>query len=300
MSSQRKVALVLGLILMAAVLVWAASELSGQINQMAQDTGSITAEAETISLEFIRPSVGAAGGDQESKLRKSIVDRDGAYQKVMAKAQKEMKEQGQVSAATSAEAQSSASAFKIACDQYSAFWRGASQTTRADLAAAVGVSRLAGAAVVAGGMNADTQKALRDSLKKLGQARAEYVREVVEKKDMTDADRENLHATLSPRAKALVNQAQEFANRVTSLLTQLQSRKGGGGSSRCEGPQPKANPIPPELQRDWDNARELDRTGREALSTAQRILDEEIALHTFSIGTILVSSRLYPCFIENE
>ena len=46
----RKLLLVLGLILLAAALVWAAAELSGQANSLAQDAGSNSADMEMVTL----------------------------------------------------------------------------------------------------------------------------------------------------------------------------------------------------------------------------------------------------------
>jgi hypothetical protein len=302
--NQRKMLLVLGLILGGAVLVWAAAELSGQINQMAQDAGSNAAESQIITLELIRKPVGAQGNwEQEGKIHKDILTKHDQYSQTAVKAQKEMKEQGQVSAATKEQVRQSAASFKGACDQYSSFWKGAGQPTRADLATAVGASRQASAEAVAGGMNSDTQKTLRDYLKAMGKARTEYTRLAVEKKEISDADRKDIETRLAPRSQTLVNRTQDFVNRVTNLLTQVQKTMGGGGSGGGGGDREGRKPTTPETSRDANNVRDLDRTGRETNTDANNLQSDvnSITTQQYSVRlTYLEPPRFCPCFIEGD
>jgi hypothetical protein len=293
----KKILLTIGLVLLAAFIVWAAAELSGQINQMAQDAGSNAAESQIITLELIRKPVGAQGNwEQEGKIHKDILTKHDQYSQTAVKAQKEMKEQGQVSAATKEQVHQSAASFKGACDQYSSFWKGAGQPTRADLAAAIGASRQASAEAVAGGMNSETQKALRDGLQAMGKAREVYTKQAVEKKELSDADREDVKTRLGPRAKTLVNRTQDFVNRVTNLLTQIQSGMGGGGSGGGGGGDREGRRIAvPETTGDASNVRDLDRTGRDMNNDAVQ-LDRNIESINSGLYKLAFMVTILRCF----
>jgi hypothetical protein len=275
----KKILFTIGLVLLAAFIVWAAAEISGQVNQLAQDAGSHSADVEILSLETIRKPVGVQGPwDKEAKIRKDILAKQSQYDKLRTKARSEAGKAGAVSEATKAEVQASIQAFKGSCDEYSAFWQSVGQPARADLASVVGQIREKSGKVLVNPYDAKVQKSLQECQKHLRQSRDRYVRHAITSKDISPQDRADMEKTLLPRVESLYQRLKAFSNTVSNFILQIQKKLsgggcngGGGGGGGGDG----AGDVAPKEPREVRDARDVDRTARE-LETSGQHLDLEV------------------------
>lgn len=238
--NHRKALLIIGLLLMAAVLVWAAAELSGQANSMAQDAGSNSADMEMVTLNTIKkpektkdsPKPPPCDWKKERSIKKQIDANDRKYKSLRSKAKSELKGTGKVSSGTKNAVMASAGEFKKLCDQYAAMWDACKCRTRAKTARKTGETRLKSAAVLVGGdIDEAKLKDMQDSQDEMKVARREYVVKATEGDEISDADKGDLQSNVVPQIKGLITDSQALVTNVTSLLGDIQDQATGGGIS---------------------------------------------------------------------
>jgi hypothetical protein len=239
-AKHRKLILVLGLILLAAALVWAAAELSGQANSLAQDAGSNSADMEMVTLNTIKkpaktkdsPKPPPCDWKKERSIKKAIDAEDAKYKRLRSKAKSELNATGKVSGGTKSAVMSSANTFKKLCYDYAAMWDACKCRTRAKTARKSGDSRIKSAEVLVGGdIDEGKLKAMQRAQDDMKAARREYVKKATAGGEISDQDKSDLKSTVVPQIKSLMGQTQALVSGSTNLLTDIQKGATGGGLS---------------------------------------------------------------------
>lgn len=236
---RKKLLITFGLLLLAAAVVWAASELAGQVNSLAQDAGSNSAKLEMVSLQTIKkpqktkfsPGPLPCDWQKEQMIRQAMEANDAQYQTLVDKAKSEMKAMGQVSSATARSLRDSANAFMGQCEIYAQMWTACNCLTRARLTRETGNTRLKSAELVANGMDFNKLADLNDYQEQMRIARREYVQTAVEGDEISDQDREALKTTVLPQAYQVIKLMQDFVRRSEELLKKIQSSSMSAGSN---------------------------------------------------------------------
>lgn len=232
----KKPLMIIGLVLLAAALVWAAAELSGQANSLAQDAGDNSADMEMVTLNTIKkpqktkssPKPPPCDWKKERQIKNSLDSNDAKYKSLRAKAKSELKSTGKVSSGTKNAVMKSASEFKNLCDQYAKMWDACNCKTRAKTARASGNSRMKSAAVLVGGDIDDRTLAdMQSAQEAMQQARREYVQTAVDGGELSDEDKGDIRVTVIPQIRSLMSNTQSLLTGVTSLFTNIQKEAGG-------------------------------------------------------------------------
>jgi hypothetical protein len=309
MKSSKKLLLVLGLLLLAAALVWAAVELSGHVNSLAQDSGSRSADMETLTMDSIRkptktatsPKPPPCDWKKERSIRKSLEANDAKYKQLRAKAQSEMSATGNVTSGTRQAVLSTASAYKSLCEQYAAMWDACNCRTRAKTARATGESRVRSAIVVVSDMDNSTQAAMRTAQKNMREARREYAFGAAEAKELSAEDQADIRANLIPRVQTFIQGLTDFLNKIGRFITDAQSGFFGGGSESGGGGGGGSEMLDQQTQKAVTQARSVQSTGTAMLADAKDLLSDVKYLAGGPKPTTyqLLRSRFLPCFIES-
>lgn len=220
MHKLRKLLVAVFLTALTAGLVWAGAELLGQANKSAADAGSNAADLEMASLDMIKPSTNApnVNWSQEKSLRQQMEANTAQYNKLVNSLNGQ-----KASESTYAQGMKLAHAFRDLSEKYAAVWDAAGNCqTRARLAREVGLSRVASAEMAFNGTDADKIDASTKQLKKLQDARSEYVADA--KQDLDPADRKSLQDNLLPKAQNLLTSVTTLSTQVTSLLKDVTSQ----------------------------------------------------------------------------
>jgi hypothetical protein len=308
MKRNKKLLMVLGFLLLAAALVWAAVELSGQVNSLAQDSGSRSADMETLTMDSIRkptktstsPKPPPCDWKKERSIRKSLEANDAKYKQLRAKAQSEMSATGKVNPATRQAVLSTASAYKGLCDQYAAMWDACNCRTRAKTARATGESRVRSAVVVVSEMDSATLNAMREAQKKMREARREYAFGAADAKELSAEDQADIRANLVPRVQTFIQGLTDFLNKIGKFITDAQSGFFGGGSESGGGGG-GSEMVDQKTQKAVNQARSVQSTGTGMLMEAKDLLADVKYLAGGPKPTTyqLLRGRFLPCFIES-
>lgn len=222
MQRVRKLLVAVFLTALTAGLVWAGAELLGQANKSAADAGSNAADLEMASLEMGKPSTKApnVNWSQISSLRKQMAANTTQYKRLVngLNGQK-------VSEGTRSQGMKLANDFRALSEKEAAVWDAAGNCqTRARLAREAGLSRVASAEMAFSGADADKIDAYNKQMKKLQDARSDYVDDA--KEDLDASDRKALQDSLLPKAQTLLSSVTTLASQVTSLLNEVTSQAG--------------------------------------------------------------------------
>lgn len=235
----KKAFLITGLILLTAVIVWAAAELAGQANSMAQDAGANSAEMEMVTLDTIKkPQKTKESPTQpppcdwqlERKIKKEIDAEDSTFKNLSSSAKSEMNSSGEVSGSTAGAVRESASRFKGLTYQYADLWDDCNCRTRANTARKAGDSRIKSAEVVAGEIDKDKLDAMDAAQNDMAQARREYVTKASAGDELSPEDKEEIRSNVTPVIQRLFGQVQYLVGNVLSLISEIQSQIDGGTS----------------------------------------------------------------------
>ncbi|MBF0529056.1 MAG: hypothetical protein HQK55_07265 [Deltaproteobacteria bacterium] len=226
----RKLLLVLSLILLAAAIVWAAAELSGQANSLAQDAGSNSAGMEMTTLNTVKPPAKTKDSPQppacdwakERQIKGALDRNDASYKQLTTKAKSEMSGTGKVSPATQSALMSSAREFKSLCDQYATMWDACKCYTRGKTARATGNSRIKSAEVLAAGLDQNKMNQMQSAQTDMKNARREYVQSAVDGGEISDADKADIKSNVVPQIQTLLGQSESLVTGVTRLLGDIQ------------------------------------------------------------------------------
>lgn len=224
MKKYKKMWIAFGIVFLLGAVVWAAVELSGQANAMAQDAGSNSAELESVSVQMIKKPKSApkCNWTLEKELKKKIEDNDAKYTQSLSKAKNETRSGGKVSEPTKKEVLSLAAEFKRLNDQYADLWNACNCRTRAKLATEAGNTRMKSADVVVSEIDQkklDAMKVAQDNLKL---ARQEYASEAKTKGEISPEDKKDIRATVVPRVDKMVQVMMGMVQNVQGLVGQVQ------------------------------------------------------------------------------
>jgi hypothetical protein len=237
-NKRKKKLLIIGAILLVAAIAWAASELSGQSNAMAQDAGSNSAELEMITLDTLKkPSKQPPPCDwqKEKSLRHEIEENDKQYKPLVEKAKSEMNSSGKVSDATQKKVMGQANAYKELQDQYAAMWSECNCKTRANLATNLGNTRIKSADVVVSEIDQDKLNEMSAAQEELRLARREYVNEAAEKDELSKEDKRDIQANVIPQTNKLLGTMQAFVQQVFGLMNEVQEAASQVSSAKSGG-----------------------------------------------------------------
>lgn len=239
----RRLLLVLSLILLAAAIVWAAAELSGQANSMAQDAGSNSADMEMTTLNTVKKPAKTKDSPQpppcdwakERQIKGALDKNDAGYKQLRAKAKSEMSASGKVSPGTQSAIMASAREFKSLCDQYATMWDACKCFTRGKTARKTGDSRMKSAEVLAAGLDENKMNQMQGAQDDMKTARREYVQGAVDGGEISDADKADIKSNVIPQIQTLMGQSESLVRGVTGLLGEIQKGVSGGVSSVTSG-----------------------------------------------------------------
>ncbi|MEW6266037.1 MAG: hypothetical protein AB1641_23435 [Thermodesulfobacteriota bacterium] len=237
--NNRKLLLVLGFILLAAAIVWAAAELSGQANSMAQDAGSSSADMEMTTLNTVKKPAKTKDSPQpppcdwakERQIKSQLDANDAKYKALRDRAKSEMKSAGKVAPGTKDAVMASAREFKGLCDQYAAMWDACKCYTRGKTARKSGESRMSSAEVLVSEIDEGKLSKMQAAQDAMKTARREYASEAAAGGEISDADKADLKSTVVPQIQTLTGQVQTLVTGVTQLLGDIQKGATGGGLS---------------------------------------------------------------------
>lgn len=207
---------------LTAGLVWAGAELLGQANKSAADAGSNAADLEMASFDMIKPSSNApnVNWSQERSLRKQMDANTAQYKRIVSSLNGQ-----KASESTRSQGMKLAYAFRDLSEKYAAVWDAAGNCqTRAKLAREAGISRVASAEMAFSGADADKIDAYNKQMKKLQDARSDYVDDA--KNDLSAEDRKSLQDNLLPKAQNLLSSVTTLSTQVTNLLSEVTSQAG--------------------------------------------------------------------------
>jgi len=235
----KKALMVIGILLLLAAIAWAAAELSGQANSMAQDAGSNSAELEMITMDTLKkPSKNVPPCDwkKETQLRKKISNNDAKYKKLMAKAKSETKSDGKVTEKTRDAVLNQANSYKDLQDQYASLWSACNCKTRAKLAKSLGNTRVKSAAVVVSEIDQKKLDEMNAAQEEMKAARREYVEKAAANDELSAADKKSIQANVIPQTNKMMATMKKFVQAVAGLMSDVQesaqkmsSNKGGIG-----------------------------------------------------------------------
>ncbi|MBC8433913.1 MAG: hypothetical protein H8D96_18530 [Desulfobacterales bacterium] len=234
----KKTLMTIGLILLLAAIAWAAAELSGQANSMAQDAGSNSAELEMITLDTLKkPSKQPPPCDwqKEKELRHKIAENDAKYKKLIAKTKSEVKSSGKVTEATQDEVLGQANAYKDLQDQYSSMWSACNCKTRSKLAASLGKTRVKSAAVVVSEIDQGKLDEMNAAQEEMKVARREYAKKAAANDELSEADKKDIQANVIPQISNMMTAMMKFVQEIAGLMNEVQqsaqkmSSGGAGG-----------------------------------------------------------------------
>ena len=240
---RNRVVLTILAVLMAAALVWAAAELSGQADSMAQDAGDDSADMEMATLDSIKPPAKTKDSPKpppcdwklERKIKKEIDAEDQHYAKLRADARKQRQSGAELSDSTRTAILESGKKFNKLCEDYATMWNSCNCKTRAKTASDTGQSRIKSSEVLAGD-KIDDQKLeeMQTAQTQMKDSRREYVQKATEDDEISAEDKQSVKADLVPRVAKMQGKAQTLVNRSVKLLNDVQSEIGGttsGGTS---------------------------------------------------------------------
>lgn len=209
-------------LLAACGIAIAAADLAGNANKTCADAGMQGANTEMMTLDLVKQSESnPIDWQQERKLRKAIDAQDAKYQKLVAEAQTQIQGKGSVEPATREAGLACAADFKKASETYAAFWDQNNGITRAKLARQAGEARVKNAEMTFNDIDSDRVAAYNEEMDKLAQARSEYIAEA--KTDVSEKDRADLKADLTPRINTLISQGNSLINNIMSLIDQVKA-----------------------------------------------------------------------------
>ena len=221
----KKALMTIGLILLLAAIVWAAAELSGQANSMAQDAGSNSAELEMITLDTLKkPSKQPPPCDwqKEKQLRHKITENDAKYKELIAKTKSEVKSSGKVSEATQGEVLAQANAYRDLQNQYSSMWESCNCKTRANLAAKLGTTRIKSAAVVVSEIDQEKLDEMNAAQEEMKVARREYAKKAAANDELSEADKKDIQANVIPQISNMTTTMMKFVQEIAGLMNEVQ------------------------------------------------------------------------------
>jgi|APSaa5957512622_1039677.scaffolds.fasta_scaffold16762_3 hypothetical protein len=234
----KKAVMVMGILLLLAAIAWAATELSGQANSMAQDAGSNSAELEMITMDTLKkPSKNVPPCDwkKETQLRKKISKNDAKYKKLMAKAKSETKSDGKVTEKTRDAVLNQANSYKDLQDQYASLWSACNCKTRAKLAKSLGNTRVKSAAVVVSEIDQEKLDEMNAAQEEMKAARREYVEKAAANDELSTADKKSIQANVIPQTNKMISTMKKFVQNIAGLMSEVQesaqkmsSQKSGG------------------------------------------------------------------------
>ncbi len=215
-------------LLILATLVWAAVELSGQVNAAAADAGKSSLEMEDITMSMVSNPKSKGGTSpacdwqKEKELRNAIDKVNAEYKLLTVKAKSEAEAEGQTGSATASAIRKSAETHRKIQMDYAAMWEACKCKTRAKVAKELAETRIKNAEVVAGGAKDESIKALEEQQTKLNDARHAYVEQANRDGEFAPEDKKQMQAQLIPRTKNLLTDITGLATKVQNLMTQVQ------------------------------------------------------------------------------
>ena len=229
----RKLVLVF-LVLVAATLVWAGAELSGQANKSSADAGSNSMDMEMATMDTVQPpkdekkakKAEAPNCDWQAErdIRKQIDANNEEYKGYADKAQSERNSAGVVSAPTKEKVLGLAQEYKGLNDDYAAMWDACNCKTRAGVARDAGNTRVSSADVLVADQIDDTKTdKLEADQQKLRTSRRAYVEEASKNDELSKQDKQNIRTNTLPKAQAVVQNATAYLSQIQSLVNQIQS-----------------------------------------------------------------------------
>lgn len=237
--SHRKIYLIVGWLILAAAVVWAGSELSGQANAKATEAAESSAEIESVSLDTLKPpkkeKAPNCDWQLEKKLRKEIKANDEGYQKLVGKAKGQVQSSGQVSEETKAEVLESAQAYNQLQTDYSEMWKSCNCKTRSKLAAKLAASRLKNAEVVVSEIDEAKLEEMEKAQAEVKAARREYAEQAQADDELSQEDKRDIQANVVPQTDKMLVKAQTLASSVTSLLKEVQGTASSASSGGLGG-----------------------------------------------------------------
>ena len=309
----KKLLIVLGLLLLAAALVWAAAELSGQANALAQDAGGNSADMEMVTLNTIKqpkktknsPKPPNCDWAKERSIKGQLDANDAQYKQLRARAKQELRSSGSVSAGTKSSVMSSAKKFDSLCEQYAQMWDACNCKTRAKTARKSGKSRLKSAAVlVAGNINSGALSDMQSANEDMKAARREYARKAAGDGELSPEDMKSLQSSVVPQAKMVVSNVSALLKGVTDLLGNLKSSAGdaagglldkikSGGSAAGAASGAAGDLLKPVTT--------LSTVTKAMLSNANALVADAVSLATGSMpaGMGGAAGKMLPCFVES-
>ena len=308
--NRKKLLMVLGLVLLAAALVWAAAELSGQANGLAQDAGNNSADMEMVTLNTIKkpqktkasPTPPPCDWQKERQIKGQLDANDAQYKQLRAKAKSELSGSGKVSPATKSAVMNSAQKFNSLCEQYAAMWDACNCNTRGKTARKTGQSRVKSAAVlVSGEINEGALDDMQSAQNDMKAARREYVATATEGGELAPEDMSALNANVVPQAQQVVTQVAALVTGVTSLLNNIRSQVSAG-------PQGALGAVIGAAGAGQDPISALLKPVTTLLSVTQNMLGNAEALVSDSIslatgkapaGVVPGMGKMAPCFVES-
>ena len=221
----QKALMAIGLILLLAAIVWAAAELSGQANSMAQDAGSNSAELEMITLDTLKkPSRQPPPCDwqKEKELRHKIAENDAKYKELIAKTKSEVKSSGKVTEPTQDEVLGQANAYNDLQDQYSSMWGACKCKTRANLATKLGTTRIKSAAVVVSEIDQEKLDEMNAAQEEMKAARREYAQKAAANDELSEEDKKDIQANVIPQINNMMTTMMKFIQEIAGLMNEVQ------------------------------------------------------------------------------
>ena len=220
----KKMWVLIGGALFIAAVVWAAAELSGQADAMAQDAGSNSFDLELTTYETLKKPKSAPDCDwtKDKELREKIDANDTKYKELVEKAKGELKDSGKVSDDTGKGILDLAAEYKSLQDEYSEMWKACKCKTRSNVAKELGNTRVKSAEVVVSNIDEKKLKEMTKAQEKLKKARKEYVKQAQADDEISDADKKDVQANIIPKVNNMIPVFAAFVENVTGLLNEAQ------------------------------------------------------------------------------
>ena len=236
--TRRKLLMALGIVLLGAALVWAAVELAGQVNSMAQDAGANSASLELISIKLIKkpiktaeqPAAPPCDWAKEREIKKALEANDARYQSLAARAQSEMRASGRVADSTRRQITDLAMKFQRLCENYASMWEACDCITRGSLAREAGMTRVKSAAVLVGRTTKDFLNEMVTAQDRMMEARRLYAQQAVTDRDIGEKDRMDIQRNILPEIHKLVAKLEMYSQEADKLYWEVQRQPAQGGS----------------------------------------------------------------------
>jgi len=236
LAKHKKALMVVGIFLLLAAIAWAAAELSGQANSMAQDAGSNSAELEMVTLDTLKkPSKQPPPCDwqREKQLRHQITENDARYKELISIAKSEMKSGGKVTEGTQKEVLSQAESYNDLQAQYSSMWNDCNCKTRANLAAKLGTTRVKSAAVVVSEIDQKKLDEMNAAQQEMKAARREYVKKASANDELSSEDKKAVEANAIPQVSKLMEVMAKFVQNIAGLMNEIQKSAQDSSLGSC-------------------------------------------------------------------